>query len=83
MASQSTTLGSKDWAIVTAKLSFGKTKEEEKIRGELFRKIDINSNGYLSLAELEKGIRDELKLFNIPNQAILRAFQVPFSLFLR
>ena len=38
----------------------------------------MNGNGYLSLAELERGIRDELKLPKVFNskQAVLRAFQV-------
>ena len=40
----------------------------------------MNGNGYLSLAELEKGIRYELKLPSHfrAKQAVFRAFQVVF-----
>jgi len=44
----------------------------------LFSSFDPNSNGYLSLAEVDKGIRDALnfkKLFN-SKKVIMRAFQV-------
>ena len=46
-------------------------------RQKLWNAIDINANGFLSLAELDKGIRDTLKLESIFNAkpAIIRAFE--------
>jgi hypothetical protein len=43
----------------------------------MWRNFDVNGNGYLSLAETQKGIRDVLKsdhLFD-SKPAIMRAFQ--------
>ena len=67
-----------EWAVLTAKLCFQKTPQNTELRQKLFNKLDTNGNGYLSLAELEKGIRDELKLPKIfaSKQPILRSFQV-------
>jgi hypothetical protein len=45
---------------------------------EMFRAFDPNGNGYLSLAEIDKGVRDVLKsdrLFEA-KPAIMRAYQV-------
>ena len=69
-----------EWAALTAKLCYQKTPKQAEIRQKMFRRIDVNGNGYLSVAELEKGIRDEFKLPKVFNskQAILRAFQVLF-----
>ena len=47
------------------------------LRLQMFDDIDLNGNGYLSLAEVDKGIRDVLQcdeLFNA-KPAIMRAFQ--------
>ena len=69
-----------EWSALTAKLCFQKTPQQATARQKLFQRIDVNGNGYLSLAELEKGIRDELRLPKIfdSKQAVLRAFQVHF-----
>lgn len=66
-----------DWTDINSKLPIGKTKEDAAQRKRLFRNIDGNGNGYLSLAETDKGIRDVLKLDNIfdAKPAIMRAFQ--------
>lgn len=39
-----------------AKLPWAKTPEEKEKRTELFKAFDPNSNGYLSLAEVDKGL---------------------------
>jgi len=67
-----------DWAALTKKLCFRKTKEEAALRQKLFRRIDTNGNGLLSVAEMNKGIRDELRLPAVfhSRPAVLRAFQV-------
>ncbi|KAK3244780.1 hypothetical protein CYMTET_45624 [Cymbomonas tetramitiformis] len=66
-----------DWQLITSKLPAGKTAEEKAARSELFKQFDVHSNGILSLAEVDKGIRDVLQcdvLFNC-KPAIMRAFQ--------
>jgi Ca2+-binding EF-hand superfamily protein len=47
------------WA---AKLPIGKSDSENALRDELFRQFDPNGNGYLSLAEVDKGVQDILGL---------------------
>eukprot|EP00744_Colponema_vietnamica_P020860 GILI01029687.1.p1 GENE.GILI01029687.1~~GILI01029687.1.p1 ORF type:complete len:207 (-),score=31.80 GILI01029687.1:90-662(-) len=66
-----------DWREIRYKLPFSKHDESEaKRRLDLFNRID-NGNGYLSLAEIDKGLRDEIKLPDIYNAkpVIMRAFQ--------
>jgi len=69
-------MGDIDWEDIRAKLPFEKTPEEKEKRKELWKCIDINGNGYASLAETTKGVRDVL---NVPDvfdciPAINRAF---------
>ena len=45
-----------------AKIPLGDSPEDQKTRLALFREFDVNANGYLSLAEIDKGIRDVLDL---------------------
>ena len=47
------------------------------MRQEYWKGFDNNGNGYVSLAETEKGIRDVIKLDNLfdAKPAIMRAFQ--------
>lgn len=52
----------KVWEEIKAKLPIGNTPEDEKKRLEYWSYIDVNSNGYLSLAEVDKGLRDVVKL---------------------
>jgi len=65
-----------DWDEINAKLPFDRTEEEFAQRKELWDGIDVNGNGFLSLAEITKGVRDVIavdELFDcIP--AINRAF---------
>ena len=45
-----------------AKLPTGKSAEEKAARDKLFQQFDPNGNGFLSLAEIDKGIQDVLGL---------------------
>ncbi|KAH9893851.1 flagellar calcium-binding protein-like protein TB-44A [Xylariomycetidae sp. FL2044] len=67
-----------DWAELDAKLPHEKTPSARARRDELWRGIDVNGNGYLSLAEVDKGVRDVLGLeasVYDAKPAIMRAFQ--------
>jgi len=50
-----------DWGLIAEKLptKWG-DKSQRKKRFAMFKQFDPNGNGYLSLAELDKGIRDIL-----------------------
>ena len=66
-----------DWRALAAKLPTGKGAAERKARMDMFSDFDPNGNGYLSLAEVDKGVNDVLrceKIFNA-KPAIMRAFQ--------
>merc|ERR1711872_146081 len=65
-----------DWEEINEKLPYARTKDEFSARKELWDAMDVNGNGYLSLAEVTKGVRDVIavdELFDaIP--AINRSF---------
>ena len=65
-----------DWETLNNKLPFHKNDEEYEKRNEIWAAIDVNGNGYLSLAEVDKGLRDVLQLDEIFDckPAIMRAF---------
>jgi len=67
-----------DWKKINYNLPHQKTLEESKRRKEMFKQMDGNGNGFLSLAEIDKGVRDVLNLeeevFHC-KKAIMRAFQ--------
>ena len=66
-----------DWAKLTGMLPVGKTPEAREARKKMFGRFDFNGNGYLSLAEVDKAIRDELnqpQLFS-SKPVLMRAFQ--------
>ena len=68
--------GSKiDWAAINEKLPTSKDQVEE--RNTLWGQIDANGNGFASLAEVDKGIRDGLELSEIfdAKPSIIRAYQ--------
>lgn len=70
--------GGVDWSAIAAKLPTSKTDPAQiKRRAELWKGFDNNGNGYASLAETEKGVRDALKIDAIfeAKPAIMRAFQ--------
>merc|ERR1712012_314853 len=64
------------WETINEKLPFARNKDAFSQRKEMWTAMDINGNGYLSLAEVTKGVRDVIavdELFDaIP--AINRSF---------
>ena len=66
-----------NWAEISAKLPCKKKDPAEKqARLKLWNSMDNNGNGYLSLAEIDKGVRDVLKCDSLfdAKPAIMRAF---------
>eukprot|EP00667_Euglena_gracilis_P029078 EG_transcript_37994 len=66
-----------DWPSISHKLPAGRSPAEKAQRDQLFRQADPNGNGYLSLAEVDRAIRDVLRLDAVFDckPAIMRAFQ--------
>jgi Ca2+-binding EF-hand superfamily protein len=66
-----------DYQNLRKVLCVDKTPEGIQKRKKLFKDFDPNGNGFLSLAEVDKGIRDVLKLDDIfaVKRVIMRAFQ--------
>lgn len=65
-----------NWTEIKEKLPSEITPEAKAKRSKLFDQFDPNGNGYLSLAEVDKGVRDVLCLEGVYNckPAIMRAF---------
>jgi len=68
--------GDVNWKEINEKLPIAKDDEDKKKRADLFNKFDVNKSGYLSLAKVDGGIRDILKLDELfdAKPAIMRAF---------
>jgi len=66
-----------DWDRIAAELPYERTDEAKAKRSKLFSQFDPNCNGYLSLAEVDKGMRDILRIDDLfhAKPAIMRAFQ--------
>jgi len=66
-----------DWTAINAKLPTGSDSASKARRKKMFQDFD-NGNGILSLAEVDKAVRDILKVDQIFNAkpAIMRAFQI-------
>ena len=66
------------WADIATKLPAGMSEEDKKRRKDIFMSMDMNGNGYLSLAEIDKGLRDIMRLDHIFDckPVILRAYIV-------
>ena len=70
-----------DWDALSAKLPTERTEDAKAQRLELFRACDPNGNGYLSLAEVDKGLTEAGLMASsdhstVLNQKVLmRAFQ--------
>jgi hypothetical protein len=60
----------REWA---GKLPIGKSESDQTRRAELFQQFDPNGNGYLSLAEVDKGVREILGL-EVRGWALLACF---------
>jgi len=67
-----------DWEEVNSKLPTSKSSEDKAKRKQMFREFDPNGNGILSLAEIDKAVRDVLGLDDVFDMkpAIMRAFQI-------
>jgi len=76
-AAKNSVRGKINWDDIRAKLPTDRTEAAKTKRHELYRRCDPNGNGYLSLAEVDKGVRDELKLDTIfdVKPVLMRAFQ--------
>jgi hypothetical protein len=64
------------WQVLKEKLPYRKTEKDQKLRKEQWAGMDMNGNGYLSLAEVDKGMRDVIKipaLFDL-KPVLMRAF---------
>lgn len=58
-------------------LPYHDTPQEKAKRAQLWNQIDENANGYLSLAEVDKGLRDVIRIPQLfdAKPVIMRAFQ--------
>lgn len=64
------------WEETVAKLPLKKTEEQKQERAKIFEGFDPNGNGYLSLAECDRGCQDVLGLGEVlPKPVIMRAYQ--------
>lgn len=65
------------WKEIIAKLPLEKTEEQKDERGKIFESFDPNGNGYLSLAECDRGCKSVLGLGEdvLASPVIMRAFQ--------
>ena len=66
-----------DWDGFLNKLPIQKTDAERAERKKLWNAIDMNGNGFVSLAEFDRGVRDVLGLpeIFIQKKVLFRAFQ--------
>eukprot|EP00211_Chloroparvula_japonica_P005757 CAMPEP_0119124000 /NCGR_PEP_ID=MMETSP1310-20130426/3748_1 /TAXON_ID=464262 /ORGANISM="Genus nov. species nov., Strain RCC2339" /LENGTH=376 /DNA_ID=CAMNT_0007113883 /DNA_START=81 /DNA_END=1207 /DNA_ORIENTATION=- len=53
--------GVEELEVMKAKLPFDRTKEGKERRREIFNEYDVNGNGYLSLAELDKMVKEVMR----------------------
>ena len=65
-----------DWNGLLKKLPIEKTDSDRAKRKKLWNAIDMNGNGFVSLAEFDKGVRDVLALPQIFSlkKVLIRAF---------
>ena len=65
-----------DWEGLLQRLPIKKTAEDRAKRRQLWNSIDMNKNGYVSLAEFDRGVRDVLNLPQIFSlkKVLIRAF---------
>lgn len=62
-------------------IPMGDSPQDRAKRFELFKAFDVNGNKYLSLAEIDKGVRDVLELPQLfdTKPVIMRAYQAAKS----
>ena len=65
-----------DWEGFLKKLPVKKTEAERTQRKKIWKAIDMNGNGYVSLAEFDRAVRDVLALPQIFSlkKVLIRAF---------
>lgn len=65
-----------DWEEIRNRLPTSRSAEDKQHRIDIFRQFDVNSNGYLSLAEVDKGVKDVLKVEELfdAKPVLIRAF---------
>ena len=66
-----------DWDSFLKKLPIEKTEKDRAARKKIWNAIDMNGNGFVSLAEFDRGVRDVLGLPQIFSQkkVLFRAFE--------
>ena len=66
-----------NWDKLLQSLPIKKTVEDRKKRKKIWDAIDMNKNGYVSLAEFDRGVRDVLNLPQIFSlkKVLIRAYQ--------
>ena len=64
------------WEELREKLPWHRTEEQRQLRIQQWKGIDVNGNGYLSLAEIDKGMRDVVQLPQLfeTKPVLMRAF---------
>merc|ERR1712106_669112 len=70
------TMGDINWALINSRLPFARTKEQFEERRKMWKAIDVNDNGFVSLAEITRGVRDVINVKDLFDcrPAINRAF---------
>lgn len=69
-----------DWKMFAEVMPTERSEKGKERRKVLFKQIDFNSNGYLSLAELDKWVVESLGMKDvIPKKVLLRAFMASNS----
>ena len=66
-----------DWSHISMSLPYGDDPISKARRQQIWNSTDVNGNGFVSLAEVDKALRDVLQLDHVFNckRAIMRAFQ--------
>lgn len=66
-----------DWNVINENLPVGKDDDDKNKRKEMFKLFDPNGNGYLSLAEVDKGFNDmgeSMRVVYLAKAVMMRAF---------
>jgi hypothetical protein len=65
------------WEQLRKKLPWKRTEHDKSLRIKQWNSMDVNGNGFLSLAEVDKGMRDVIKLPVLfdAKPVLMRAFQ--------
>ena len=47
-------MGEINWVRINSRLPYARTKEQYELRRKMWRAIDVNDNGFVSLAEITR-----------------------------